>query len=100
MLDESIASSTASSSPTCKDSCRNRRRDFHMQYELALPERIYPGPYKIELTITDHNSGKIGQATLAFEIAGDAPPKSRRPLHRADKNSPAILAGLFRGRWR
>lgn len=66
--------STASKYPDVKDACRNRRRDFHMQYELALPERIYPGPYKIEL-ITDHNSGKIGQATLPFEIAGDAPAK-------------------------
>jgi hypothetical protein len=62
--------------PDVQDSCRNRRRDFHMQYELALPERIYPGPYKIELTITDHHSGKIGQATLPFEIIGDAPAKS------------------------
>ena len=61
--------------PDVQDSCRNRRRDFHMQYELALPERIYPGPYKIELTITDHNSGKIGQATLPFEIIDGGPAK-------------------------
>lgn len=61
--------------PDVQDSCRNRRRDFHMQYELALPERIYPGPYKIELTITDHNSGKIGQATLPFEIVDGGPAK-------------------------
>ncbi|WP_152100411.1 hypothetical protein [Lacipirellula parvula] len=59
--------------PDVQDQCRNRRRDFHMQYELALPERIYPGPYEIELTITDHNSGKLGQATISFEIADDAP---------------------------
>ena len=59
--------------PDIEDKCRNRRRDFHMQYELALPERIYPGAYELELTITDHHSGKIGQATLPFEIAADAP---------------------------
>ena len=57
--------------PDVADQCRNRRRDFHMQYEFPLPTRIYPGEYELELTITDHNSGKIGQATLPFEIAGD-----------------------------
>jgi hypothetical protein len=75
VLDESNRLVDGKQFPDVKDACRNRRRDFHMQYELALPERIYPGPYKIELTITDHNSGKIGQATLPFEIAGDAPAK-------------------------
>ncbi len=57
--------------PDVADKCRNRRRDFHMQYEFPLPTRIYPGEYELELTITDHNSGKIGQTTLPFEIAGD-----------------------------
>jgi hypothetical protein len=75
VLDDSNRLVDGKQFPDVQDSCRNRRRDFHMQYELALPERIYPGPYKIELTITDHNSGKIGQATLPFEIAGDAPAK-------------------------
>jgi hypothetical protein len=57
--------------PDVSDKCRNRRRDFHMQYELALPTRIYPGEYELELTITDHNSGKIGQSRLPFQIAGE-----------------------------
>jgi hypothetical protein len=57
--------------PDVVDKCRNRRRDFHMQYQFPLPTRIYPGEYDLQLTITDHNSGKIGQATLPFEIAGD-----------------------------
>ena len=57
--------------PDVSDRCRNRRRDFHMQYELPLPTRIYPGEYVLELTITDHNSGKIGQSSVPFEIAGD-----------------------------
>jgi hypothetical protein len=76
VLDESNRLVDGKQFPDVHDSCRNRRRDFHMQYELALPERIYPGPYKIELTITDHNSGKIGQATLPFEIIGEAAPMS------------------------
>jgi hypothetical protein len=57
--------------PDVVDKCRNRRRDFHMQYEFPLPTRIYPGEYELELTITDHNSGKIGQTTLPFEIGGE-----------------------------
>ncbi|MCC6493680.1 MAG: hypothetical protein IT424_11750 [Pirellulales bacterium] len=57
--------------PDVEDACRNRRRDFHMQYQFALPTKIYPGPYDLEITITDHNSGKIAQATVPFEIAGE-----------------------------
>ncbi|QDT74906.1 hypothetical protein [Lacipirellula limnantheis] len=75
VLDESNRLVDGKQFPDVHDSCRNRRRDFHMQYELALPERIYPGPYKIELTITDHNSGKIGQTTIPFEITGESTPK-------------------------
>lgn len=57
--------------PDVHDSCRNRRRDFHMQYQFALPTRIYPGPYDLEITITDHHSGKIATSTIPFEIAGE-----------------------------
>lgn len=56
--------------PDVEDVCRNRRRDFHMQYQFSLPAKIDPGAYELELTITDHNSGKIAQATIPFEIAG------------------------------
>jgi hypothetical protein len=55
--------------PDVSDVCRGRRRDFHLQYGVALPTRIYPDEYRLELTITDQQSGKIGQATLPFEIA-------------------------------
>ena len=57
--------------PDVADECRNRRRDFHMQYGVALPKNIYPGEYQLELVMTDHLSGKIGQATLVFEIVGE-----------------------------
>ncbi len=56
--------------PEVADKCRNHRRDFHMQYEFPLPAGMAPGEYTLELTITDHNSGKIGQTTLPFEISG------------------------------
>jgi hypothetical protein len=54
--------------PEVEDICRNQRRDFHMQYGVALPTRIYPGKYELRLIITDQLSNKIGQATLPFEI--------------------------------
>jgi hypothetical protein len=50
------------------DQCRSRRRDFYLQYTLSMPTGIYPGKYNLELTITDLRAGKIGQATLPFEI--------------------------------
>ena len=40
------------------------------------PERIFAGPYESVLTNTDYNSGKLGQATISFEIVDDAPAAS------------------------
>lgn len=54
--------------PDVEDVCRHKRRDFHMQYGVALPTRIYPDEYELRLTITDHLSQKIGQASVRFEI--------------------------------
>lgn len=54
--------------PEVDDVCRGRRRDFHLQYGVTLPRRISPGEYRLELTITDQQSGKIGQASVPFEI--------------------------------
>lgn len=51
-----------------QDLCQNQRRDFHMQYGVVLPTRIYPGQYQLRLTITDQLSHKIGQASVPFEI--------------------------------
>ncbi|WP_146451723.1 hypothetical protein [Bythopirellula polymerisocia] len=54
--------------PEVEDICQNLRHDFHMQYGLALPTRIYPGSYELRLTITDQLSNKIGHSTIPFEI--------------------------------
>lgn len=54
--------------PDVQDTCRNPRRDFHMQYGVSLPTRIYPGEYQLRLTITDQLSHKIGQASVPFTI--------------------------------
>ncbi len=54
--------------PDVEDLCQNRRRDFHMQYGVALPTRIYPGEYELRITITDQLSHKISQQSVPFEI--------------------------------
>lgn len=54
--------------PDIEDLCQNRRRDFHMQYTIPVPTRIYAGTYEMQLIITDGLSNKIGQASVPFEI--------------------------------
>jgi hypothetical protein len=57
--------------PDVDDCCRSRRRDFHIQYGLTLPERMEPGRYRLQLVIKDRQSDKMGHATIAFEIRGN-----------------------------
>jgi hypothetical protein len=57
--------------PDVDDCCRGRRRDFHIQYGLAMPEKIAPGRYQLQLVVKDRQSDKIGHATAAFEIRGN-----------------------------
>ena len=59
--------------PAVDDYCLSRRRDFHIQYGVTLPERVYAGEYKLELTLTDQLGNKIGKASIDFEIV--EPPK-------------------------
>lgn len=54
--------------PAVDDYCLSRRRDFHIQYGIALPDRVYPGKYQLELTLTDQLGNKIGKAAVDFEI--------------------------------
>ena len=55
--------------PEVLDHSKSRRRDFHIQYGISLPTRIFPDSYELQLIVTDNLTGKIGQATLSFEIA-------------------------------
>ena len=54
--------------PEVEDLCKTKRRDFHMQYTIPLPTRIYPDNYQLRLIVTDQQSHKIGQASLSFKI--------------------------------
>jgi hypothetical protein len=59
--------------PDVNDCCRSRRRDFHIQYGIAVPKELMPGRYQLQLLIKDRQSDKRGQATVAFEIIGATP---------------------------
>jgi hypothetical protein len=63
--------------PDVDDCCRSRRRDFHIQYGLALPAKLSPGQYRLQLIVRDRQSDKIGSATLAFEVAAVKRPEPR-----------------------
>lgn len=54
--------------PVVEDLCLSRRRDFHIQYSVTLPTTVYPGEYRLQLTITDQLGDKIGDDEIAFEI--------------------------------
>jgi len=68
VLDESGKRVDGAQFADVEDLCRNQRRDFHMQYGVPLPTHIYAGHYKLQLTITDLLSHKIGQMDVPFEI--------------------------------
>ncbi len=54
--------------PDVNDCCRSRRRDFHIQLGLTLPETMAAGRYNLQVIVKDHQSDKIGTAKAAFEI--------------------------------
>ncbi len=55
--------------PMVEDLCRNRRRDFFVSYRIQLPQRIYPGRHKLQLTLEDAKSQRMATATLEFSVA-------------------------------
>lgn len=57
--------------PDVEDCCRSRRRDFHIQYGLALPKDIGPGNYRLALVVKDRLSDKIGHGSIPLKI-GDS----------------------------
>lgn len=73
ILDEHGERVAAGEFPDVEDVCRSRRRDFHIQYGLVLPDAIAPGKYQLRLAMRDRQSGKVGQGMIAFVIDGDEP---------------------------
>ena len=54
--------------PVARDECRNVRRDYFIPYQIYLPKRLPPGSYRLELTIEDNKSNKVGNAVLDFQV--------------------------------
>jgi hypothetical protein len=71
VLDEDDRRVDSGEFPQVEDVCRARRRDFHIQYGVHLPTRIYPGKYRLQITIEDALSRKLGRASVEFEIVDD-----------------------------
>ena len=53
---------------TVDDNCLRKRRDFYIEYTFELPSRMYANSYELRLMVRDRLSGKIGKATVEFEI--------------------------------
>jgi hypothetical protein len=70
VLDEHGKRVTSGDFPDVNDCCRSRRRDFHLQLGLKLPENIAAGRYQVQLLVKDRQSDKIGNAKAPFEIRG------------------------------
>ena len=54
--------------PPSDDYCSNQRRDFFIPYFIALPKRINPGNYTLQLTIEDTQRNKVGQSSIQFSV--------------------------------
>jgi hypothetical protein len=70
VLDEHGKRVTSGDFPEVNDCCRSRRRDFHLQLGMTLPENIAAGRYQVQLLVKDRQSDKIGNAKASFEIRG------------------------------
>jgi len=73
LLDEQGERVSGGEFPDVDDCCRSRRRDFHIQYGLTLPEKMPAGKYRLQLVVKDRQSDKIGSASATFEIRGNRP---------------------------
>ena len=54
--------------PPSDDFCASPRRDFFIPYFIALPKRLNPGAYTLQLTIEDGQSNKVGQSSIQFSV--------------------------------
>ena len=70
VLDERGKRVTSGDFPDVNDSCRSRRRDFHLQLGLTLPDTIPAGRYQLQVLVKDRQSDKIGNAKASFEVRG------------------------------
>jgi hypothetical protein len=51
-----------------EDRCRNRRRDYYVNYRICLPATVAPGKYRLRLNQTDLVARQTASADLAVTI--------------------------------
>lgn len=54
--------------PLDKQSCRNRRRDYYLAYQIYMPKTVDKGSYTLQLTIHDVQGGKFSQSSIPLQI--------------------------------
>jgi hypothetical protein len=51
------------------DACRNRRRDYYVNYRICLPRTVAPGEYRLRLSQTDLIARQTATAELTLTLA-------------------------------
>lgn len=54
--------------PLDKPTCRNRRRDYYLAYQIYLPKGVDAGSYTLQLTVQDVKGGKFSQSSIPLQI--------------------------------
>jgi hypothetical protein len=71
LLDEQGQRVDAKDFALTEEYCRNSRRDFFVRYFVWLPKGIEPGAYKLQLSVEDTLSQKLGEATIEFKVVAE-----------------------------
>jgi hypothetical protein len=53
---------------TAEDVCRNKRRDYYINYRITLPSSVRPGTYQLRLIQRDDIAGSETKREIAFSI--------------------------------
>ncbi len=52
-----------------EDQCRNRRRDYYVNYRICLPPSVAPGEYRLRVSQTDLIARQTASAELALKVS-------------------------------
>ncbi|MDP6443251.1 MAG: hypothetical protein QGG36_12535 [Pirellulaceae bacterium] len=55
--------------PAATEVCKNRRRDYFIRYEMAIPKHLGPGEYTLRLSVNDEIGHKFtDRGSIEFEV--------------------------------
>jgi len=52
-----------------EETCPSQRRDYFARYLVTVPASLPPGPCRLEMVVSDTNTGRSAQTSLPLEIA-------------------------------